>query len=152
MMDIREILTDYIDTRSWNGDRSVEKELISQFIVRYVDPNKTNKIFTLRIKPGFFFDGASIPRVVWPIVGHPWGIYLPAALAHDIAYAGELMSREDADSLFLAIMRYVGVKTWRHTVMHRAVRAAGWLTWRKHTEKSIAYARSYASLTESDFI
>jgi len=32
---------------------------------------------------GMPFDGLTIPRLAWRLVGHPWGRYLPAGVIHD---------------------------------------------------------------------
>jgi hypothetical protein len=39
------------------------------------------------IPRGFIFDGASIPRIFWPFIGHPFnGKYIKSALVHDYLY------------------------------------------------------------------
>ena len=41
----------------------------------------------ITVPQGFKYDGASIPRFLWPIVGHPWsGYYDQAAAVHDLLY------------------------------------------------------------------
>jgi hypothetical protein len=63
-----------------------------------------DRIFT--IKKGFDFDGASIPKKVWSIIGHPMQMWiLLAALPHDGWYASNLISRKEADNLFLEIIQ-----------------------------------------------
>jgi len=63
----------------------------------------------------FECDGASIPRIVWTLAGHPFGVFLLDAIVHDWLYvqARKLgrperkVARKQADDLFLDGM------TWR---------------------------------------
>jgi hypothetical protein len=58
------------------------------------------------IQKGFDFDGASIPKAVWSIIGHPMEMWiLLAALPHDAWYASNQIPRLDADWLFLEIIQ-----------------------------------------------
>lgn len=91
------------------------------------------------VRAGFVFDFASIPRVFWPLVppaGDGHNLYGIAAVWHDWLYAHKLVggrpiTREEADRLFLEIMRYVGVAPWMARAMYLAVRAFGGLYWRR---------------------
>jgi len=63
-----------------------------------------NRVFCIR--KGFDFDGASIPKVAWAIIGHPMQMWiLLAALIHDMLYASNLLSRDECDWLFLEIIQ-----------------------------------------------
>lgn len=103
----------------------------------------------LTILMGFRFDGASIPRSCWSILGiHPMHPrVIAAALIHDALYAGELCDRATADATFRACLRLDGVSGFRAWLMYRAVRIGGWAVWRRHTPGSVALARMYCSLT-----
>jgi len=73
------------------------------------------------IPSGFVFDGATVPRLLWPIFP-PHGRYLIAALLH--AY---LLSRDDvsdvvADFLFMKTLKVLGIKRWRCWGMYLGVR------------------------------
>jgi hypothetical protein len=58
------------------------------------------------IKKGFDFDGASIPKPVWAVIGHPMQMWiLLAALFHDGAYASNVIKRKAADGFFLEIIQ-----------------------------------------------
>ena len=58
------------------------------------------------IKKGFDFDGASIPKWAWSIIGHPMEMWiLLAALCHDGWYASNLIPRDEADWNFLEIIQ-----------------------------------------------
>jgi hypothetical protein len=62
--------------------------------------------FIYLIKKTFDFDGASIPKWAWSIIGHPLEMWIHlAALFHDGLYASNLIPRDDADWLFLEIIQ-----------------------------------------------
>ena len=81
------------------------------------------------IKAGFVTDGASIPRAMWRIVGHPWGHYMPAAVLHDAFYASHLVSREEADEALRDLMLAIGVPKWKAIAMYQAVKMFGGFAW-----------------------
>lgn len=88
----------------------------------------------LLFRQGFKTDGASIPRCVWPVVGHPFQLpLLPYALDHDGAYAAELFSRAECDSRFLNNMvddRHISLV--KRNAVWSAVRLGGWGVWTGH--------------------
>lgn len=99
------------------------------------------------IKAGMPTDGASIPRIAWRVIGHPFQIpLLGPALGHDALYAAELIPRDEADRWFLEAMKKAGIGWVKRNTIWLAVRAGGWAVWRKHTGRSIAKARMFASL------
>lgn len=96
---------------------------------------------------GFVTDFASVPRLFWPIVS-PWGRWGKAAIIHDRLYQFHkkrrsfedggtgwgvmlLVTRGEADGIFLEAMTVLGVKPWRRKLMYWAVRAFGWIAWNK---------------------
>ena len=95
---------------------------------------KTNKEVTyttdsgelILVPAGFVTDGASIPRALWWIVGHPYmGNYARAALVKDYLYVTAKLTKKEADLIFLDIMTIDGVKKWRRKVMYQAVKWFG---------------------------
>lgn len=81
--------------------------------------------YIIYIPAGFLFDGASIPKFAWSIVGTPGGRYLFAALIHDWLYMSRAFKRKDADKLFLRIMERLEIGCFGRHVMYNAVRAFG---------------------------
>jgi len=93
---------------------------------------------------GFQCDGASIPRIVWTLAGHPFGVFLLDAIIHDWLYvqlrhlpkSERGAARLTADDLFLDGMlwraRTVLDNRMRYRVKartyYRAVRLFGGLT------------------------
>ena len=99
------------------------------------------------IDRGFATDGASIPRIAWRLIGHPWSKdLLPHALAHDALYAGELLDRKACDRWFLDSMTLAGVGLVKRNAIYAAVRVGGGCVWSKHTAEGVAAARRDARL------
>lgn len=119
------IISDRVYTSDEVFNREDIKRLEKDFVFEYDK-------WKITILAGFEFDGASIPRLAWRVIGHPWGEYLPAALPHDIFYATEHFPREYTDQMFLDIMRAIDVAGWRRGLMWATVRTAGGFTWQKH--------------------
>ncbi len=96
------------------------------------------------IPEGFVFDGASIPKYFWNWLS-PTGILLVPGLVHDYLYANEHLIRKDrtpgekktqkeCDEIFRdAAISVNGFKVinW---IAYYALRAFGWVAWRKHRE------------------
>ena len=90
------------------------------------------------VKKGFDFDGASIPRSLWSIIGSPMtGGYQRAACLHDALYASEALNRAECDKLFLDAMKSDGVSYVKRNAMYWAVRSAGWMTWNAHDREEV---------------
>ncbi len=83
--------------------------------------------FTLEI--GAKTDGASIPRFLWRVCGHPLQaprIY--AALLHDWLYEFGWsigISRKEADRIYRALLRHFGISAWIAGVEYTALRLFG---------------------------
>jgi uncharacterized protein DUF1353 len=99
------------------------------------------------IKKGFIFDGASIPRFFWRIIGHPLDHeFIRAVLLHDGLYAAELLPQKEDDLAFLEFMQYYDDIGWlKRNAMHKAVRIGGGSVWKNHTPESVKEARKYVS-------
>ena len=88
---------------------------------------------TVHVMPGFRTDGASIPRLLWPLFGSP--------------YDGRIVPRKDADNAFRDMMKARGrISTWKRRRIWLGVRLFGWITWLRHTPEGVAEARRHISL------
>ena len=84
------------------------------------------------VPKGFICDGASIPRPMWSLVGHPLsGGPLRAAIVHDhlCNEATTPRARRFADTVFAWIMEEQQVPWLRRMAMFWAVRLYGVLIW-----------------------
>jgi hypothetical protein len=99
----------------------------------YVKATYTARIedIDLEIPKGFVFDGASLPRPFWAILGHPMTPqYCTAALIHDFLYQGKL-PRHKADKIFRTVLKDHGTPNWKAQLMYRGVRLFGWIFYGK---------------------
>lgn len=105
------------------------------------------RCFYITVRKGFIFDGASIPRALWRLCGHPMEVpRVAAALAHDWLYASHAVDRKTADAIFRKICRMVGIAWIRRAVEYRTLRIFGAAAWYSHGPKDIISARSHGAI------
>lgn len=91
------------------------------------------------VPENFLFDGASIPRFLWRVFGHPFHAqYLIASCCHDYLYSTGKVSRLMADVIFYDLLKNAGVSSKRSFLMFIAVRLFGHNHYKgkKHGNKS----------------
>jgi Protein of unknown function (DUF1353) len=86
--------------------------------LRYNDPDGA-----LWVAPaGSVVDGASIPRVLWSLMGGPFeGKYRNASVLHDVAYDQKTRSWKQCDRMFYNAMRCSGVGATEAKTMYYAL-------------------------------
>lgn len=103
--------------------------------------------YSLTIKEGFVFDGASIPRLFWTLVGSPFtGSYARAALIHDALYQSEILSRKECDDIFYDVMYACGSNWITRYTLWAAVRTFGGFVWSNHKDFEVSKAYSQVFL------
>lgn len=98
----------------------------------------------LVVDEGFMTDGASIPRLLWPVIGSPFDpdFMAPCAGAHDPLYAAELFPRAECDAIMRELMALNTQRSARMArTFHLAVRLGGGLTWRAHRRADVEWMR-----------
>lgn len=88
--------------------------------------------FRICVPAGTRTDGASIPRSLWAVCGHPLmppRVY--AALVHDYIYGGGMpvMTRKDADRVYRDLLVRYGWGSFRASVEYYAIRWFGGGHW-----------------------
>ena len=82
---------------------------------------------------GFSTDGASIPRFAWITTGTPFHPkHIRAAVIHDYLYQRGSLKRITADRIFKAFLLADGVSKYQAFKMYLALRAFGWIAWRRY--------------------
>ena len=105
------------------------------------------RVLHLDVKAGFVFDGASIPRALWRVCGHPLEApRIAAALAHDWIYASKAVPRADADLIYRTICAWVGISPVCRNVEYAALWMCGWMAWRGHTAEDRDFALAHGAL------
>lgn len=85
--------------------------------------DKSYEEFT--IPKGWEFDGASIPKVFWSVIGKPTSSkFRLASMVHDWMYANK-MGQKNSDELFRKILKKEGVWNFKANIMWAAVRTFG---------------------------
>jgi len=110
--------------------------------------------FRFTVPAGTRTDGASIPRFLWRICGHPlqvprvyaallhdwlYGDFeLTAPAIHDSRYYGSALpcdlTRKDADECYRALSRHFGIPWWKANIEYYALRLFGAAHYRKETD------------------
>jgi hypothetical protein len=94
---------------------------------------------TVSVPAGFIFDGASIPRVAWSILGvTPYDPKIfKAAIIHDWLYSNNVVSKKNADSIFSNVMVHQKlIKPLQVRLIHTAVKIFGGKAYRRVRESS----------------
>lgn len=110
----------------------------------FVDNEGRNCTYKVFIAPkGMESDGASVPRVFRSAFS-VFGFYLKAVILHDFISQKGIPSRKEGDALFKRAMASLDKHSnsrnkllgWsKRNLMFRAVRAGGWMIWRKRHGK-----------------
>ncbi len=117
---VKVTLPDTVDLR-WHPDG--EWELLAPIVVAADG-------MEIIVHEGFRTYLASIPRAFRSITPQV-GKHIPIAIVHDFLYRHPVLSRAEADAIFLAGMEHLGVYWLRRQAMYRAVRAFGWASYNK---------------------
>jgi hypothetical protein len=75
----------------------------------------------------FRWDGASIPRILWRVIGTPFNpMFMAPSMVHDYLYSNPgKMSRKDVDKLFLKLLLHNGVDEDLAETIYTGVRLGG---------------------------
>ena len=99
----------------------------------------------LEVIRGYEFDGASIPKVVWPLVGSSFeGAHFVMSVFHDVIYDTHKMSKSDIDDIFGAGIRFLGGFGYEKEV---AVELFGRWAWKK-SKKHLLKMQKFCKLDE----
>lgn len=125
----------------WCDDDETMKTLVA---LLYLDPR--GRMWT--VPAGFITDGASIPAILWSLIGSPFtGDYRLPAIFHDCAYCTAGVRRGEADRMFYDAMREAGVSGLKAALMYAAVRIGGGAPYRaaqKRAEQGDPHHQDFA--------
>ena len=100
-----------------------------------------------RIPLGFSWDGASIPRLTWSIIGDPTEPdFWAASLIHDWLYLTHHTARSTADECIFQALRQCDVSLWRARTIWGAVRVFGWCAWGMTADDKAQISRILGSI------
>lgn len=96
----------------------------------------------ITVQKGFIYDGASIPKSLWSIIGCPMDYAYESAL-HDVLYASKIFSRKECDKYLHKALMARGVNPIIAKEIYLGVRVAGESFF---GSDSIADAREFVSV------
>ena len=83
------------------------------------------------------WDGASLPRIFWRILGTPFDPRtMRASCVHDYLYWTQPCTRAEADAVLRAIMILDGCSHLRANLYWLGVRIGGWIPWKKYKKEN----------------
>ena len=93
--------------------------------------NRSKQLFV--VSSGFICNGASIPRFLWSILGHPFQSDVRrAAILHDFLYRNTIVKRKVADQMFYDAMIEDGCEEAKAQTIHAGVRFGAASVYRKY--------------------
>ena len=121
--------------------RALELEIVNENIfILSKDKTVESLGYSVTVKKGFDFDGASIPKWLWSIYGSPLnGNYVVASLIHDGLYASQKVSKRVSDKIFLDVMKQLNVGYIKRTSMYLAVKMFGGKDWKEASKYKDEY-------------
>jgi len=87
-------------------------------------------ILGIKVKKGFITDGATVPRLMWPLFP-PISVYLEATVLHDYLLTHGI-NRYRCDCLFKRAMKAYGARNWVASAMFMGVVMFGFI--KKHDD------------------
>jgi len=119
---------------SKNKYKNIDRWRVERAFDYHVGSEDSEEI--IHIPDGLVTDGASIPRFLWVIVGHPMDEFAQAAVVHDYLYSlrgiyaeDRIYSRKRCDEIFYEAMGALKVPKWKRIAMYQAVRCFGGIPW-----------------------
>lgn len=94
--------------------------------------------FEIVIPKGFLFDGASVPRMFWSVIGSPLeSDFVLGALLHDYCYWSHVISKEKADDFLKICLKADGVGSLRTNTIYQSVNWFGGCPYKKGENVSL---------------
>lgn len=106
---------------------NIHCELISEERIRLTEELLIETFHGIvAIPKGFESDGATIPRILWPLASPFDDELRVAAVVHDYLYTTHLygMTMDEADDIFFRLMLQYGTPNWKANIIICAVKAA----------------------------
>lgn len=127
-----------------NEDNENEKEVSKNW---RVEIKVDNFVYIIDVFAGFKWDGASIPRALWRLCGHPFTCPREAAaLAHDWLYASHAVDRETADKIYRELQKVLGINIISRNIEYYTLRWFGGFAWRAKSVTEIHDANYFGNM------
>jgi hypothetical protein len=114
---------DYVKVK-WLGNDFHSMQILQEFT--YCDSKKVH----WTVPKGLIIDGASIPRILWSIMGSPYiGKYRRPSVVHDAYCKLKIRSYKDTHKVFKEMMQVEGVGCIKIFFMYWGVKLFGFKKW-----------------------
>ena len=98
----------------------------------------------ITVRQGFAFDGASIPPLIWPVLGHPMTPpRVAAALIHDWLHKSQVVSKWAADLIYAKVQAMCNIPYPSIVIEWIALVFFSSKYWRENAQGDILGAREY---------
>ncbi|MFT5135672.1 MAG: hypothetical protein ACI9XU_001861 [Arenicella sp.] len=84
------------------------------------------------VPPGFVSDGASVPKIFWPLGLVPYGVHGRATVVHDYMYWFQQCSRKQSDNIMLIALKESGVSFFKRLILTVGVKWFGGFAWKEN--------------------
>jgi uncharacterized protein DUF1353 len=89
-----------------------------------IDSQGFGGVYRIQVHKGFVTDGASIPRILWPVLS-PFGRHFKAAAIHDVLWRDPEVPFRNANAVFYEAMRDCNVNWLRANLLWLGVTLNG---------------------------
>lgn len=94
------------------------------------------------VPSGFVSDGASVPKIFWPLGLVPYGSHGRATVVHDFLYWFQQCSRNQADNIMLIALKESGVSFFKRLILTVGVKLFGKRAWRGNADdREVGFSR-----------
>ena len=99
----------------------------------------------ITVKRGFIYDGASIPKFAWSLLGeNPFsGKIQPASIIHDILFRTHYVKYLKANDVWDDLCIRNNLANTKRVIMTQALNAVGWVAYNNNTQKDIDYYKQF---------
>jgi hypothetical protein len=127
--------------KQFNGDVILE-EMKNGFWKLQDDFSYINESIQVEVKSGFTTDGASIPKMLWSIIGNPLeNDLLKPAIIHDGLYTLMQLPRATCDKLLKEMLLLNGASKAKAFLIYYAVSFFGGSHWKKDTKNMVKFVQ-----------
>ncbi|WP_457625058.1 DUF1353 domain-containing protein [Persephonella sp.] len=106
-----------------------EKWILAEEFTAYSEKIGKGRVY-FTVPAGFKTDFASVPKVFLSFLR--WrDKFNKASVIHDWLYNTKILSRKEADRVYLELMLVLGIEKWKAYLFYIAVRLFGFFRWRR---------------------
>ena len=99
------------------------------------------------VLPGFWWDGASIPKALQSVIGGPWEEDIsPGCLIHDVLYGTHWFPRGEADKIMYEVNKLNGMGWWKNHTVYSGLYVGGGPAYKNKTREQLEGVRKHVMM------